>query len=119
MYDAFKKCLFIWCFHQKFDIKVAIFDSKDLKLFGHEWICHDWNCQQSQSNLPAYGAVWKIKSVVQTDMLIYFYTQQVIATTSLASPPLSPTLPSVAHLIHTNNSSAACKQTPSAESTDD
>ena len=39
-------------------------------------------------------------------MLICFYTLQVIATTSLATPLLSPTLPSAAHLIHTNNSAA-------------
>lgn len=43
-------------------------------------------------------------------MLLCFYSQRVIATTSLASPLLSPTLPSVAILIHTDNSSVASGQ---------
>lgn len=107
-----------------------LLNEKDLKLLSIEWIYHDWNCQQllahnetavikQRATLLAYGTVCKIKSVVQADRLICYYNQQVIATTSLASPLLSPTLPSVAHLIHTNNSSAANKQTLSAESTDD
>lgn len=72
-----------------------------------------WNSgEQQTTNVPAYGWVYKIKSAVQTDMLICFYTLLVIATTSLATPLLSPTLPSAAHLIHTNNSAATDTPTP-------
>lgn len=61
--------------------------------------------------ISLHMAQFKIKSPVQTDTKIGFCTQQVNASTSLATPLLSPTLPSVAHLIHTNGSSAAYKPT--------
>lgn len=58
--------------------------------------------QYMKSNQPFRNTCWTF--------FFFFYTQQVTSTTSLATHLLSPTLPSVAHLIPTSNSPAVYKQ---------